>query len=112
MTVSMLEFDELLAKVTVVVLGSAGLATKGITLAFDGLLASVTVIVLGFAGFPIKVTVSIVSGFCTKVTVLTVGAVVGEAAADSLAATKATVVTPFAELLSMRDGSAEGNCLA
>lgn len=103
-TVSMLEFDRLFANVTVVVLGFAGFATKGITLEADELLASVTVVVLGLAGFSILVTVSTVSGFCTKVTVLTLGVVVGEAAADSLAATKVTVA--------VLGDSAEGNCLA
>lgn len=109
-TVSMLEFDRLLTKVTVVVLGFAGFATRGITLELDGLLASVTVVVLGFAGFSVKVTVTTVSGFCTKVTVWAIGLVVGEIAADSVAATKVTVAVPF-ELLSVRDDSAEGSCL-
>lgn len=105
-TVSMLDFDRLLAKVIVVVLGPAGLATKGITLGPDELLASVTVVVLGFAESA-KVIVSTVSGSCTKVTVLTLGLVVGEPAADSLAAIK-VIVAPFAEL----GDSAEGNCFA
>lgn len=103
-TVSVLEFDRLLANVTVVVLGSAGFATKGITLEPDGLLASVTVVVPRLAGFSILVTVSTVSGFCTKVTVFTLGVVVGEEAADSLAATKVAVA--------VLGDSAEGNCLA
>lgn len=110
-TVSMLEFDRLLAKVIVVVLGPDGFATKGITLEPDGLLASVTVVVLGFAGSA-KVIVSTVSGFCTEVTVLTLELVAGEAAADSLAATKVTVAAPFTGLLSVCGASAEGSCLA